>query len=45
MHSASYRTNAVLTMAFTGLVCLCFAVAFTGETEKTNKLFCRLRLI
>mmetsp|Transcript_8619 Transcript_8619/g.15950 ORF Transcript_8619/g.15950 Transcript_8619/m.15950 type:complete len:152 (+) Transcript_8619:131-586(+) len=29
MHTATYRMNAVLTMAFSGLIVLCFAVALT----------------
>ena len=31
MHTATYRMNAVLTMAFSGLIVLCFAVALTGK--------------
>lgn len=31
MHSATYRLNAVATMAFTGLLALCLAVSVTGK--------------
>ena len=36
MHSASYRTNAILTMAFSGLVALCVAVSLTGEERNAK---------
>ena len=36
MHSAGYRTNAVLTMAGTMLLVLCFLVASTGKKEGTG---------
>merc|ERR1712037_785233 len=36
MHSATYRLNAVATMAFTGLLALCLAVSVTELAHKAN---------
>jgi len=36
MHSASYRTNAILTMAFSGLVALCVAVSLTEVFHRSS---------
>ena len=36
MHSAGYRVNAVLTMAFTGLIALCVAVALTDVFHRAS---------
>mmetsp|Transcript_899 Transcript_899/g.2291 ORF Transcript_899/g.2291 Transcript_899/m.2291 type:complete len:172 (-) Transcript_899:1142-1657(-) len=36
MHSTTYRLNAVLTMAFTGLIALCIAIALTEKFHQSS---------